>query len=37
MLCGFNGKIGRENSFNNDAKYEGVTSDTPLSENCEKV
>ncbi|CAK9860721.1 unnamed protein product [Sphagnum jensenii] len=33
ILCGFNGKIGRESSFNNDAKYEGVTRDTPLLEN----
>jgi len=30
ILCGF---IGRESSFNNDAKYEGVTRDTPLLEN----
>ncbi len=33
ILCGFNCKIGRESSFNNDAKYEGVTRDTPLLEN----
>jgi hypothetical protein len=33
MLCGFNGKIGRESSFNNDAKYEGVTSNTP----CQRI
>jgi hypothetical protein len=37
ILCGFNHKIGRESSFNNDAKYEGVTRDTPLLENPEKV
>lgn len=33
ILCGFNRKISRESSFNNDAKYEGVTRDTPLLEN----
>ncbi len=33
ILCGFNCKIGRESSFNNDAKYEGVTRDTPFLEN----
>jgi len=32
ILCGFNCKIGRESSFNNDAKYEGVTRDTLVGE-----